>query len=140
VAGPSPGYRERMTEEQQPFPAEGPDEPGYTGEDDRPILPEPPGEFPDDPDYAGEEERPVPEPEEEYDGGGQVSEVQNLDPALADTPISPEDSVAGAPAGSGAGRPDTQGSGPDAAPPENRRDNDMQPAGHHLLGEGIEDE
>lgn len=114
------GYRVRMSEEQQPFP----------DEDDRPIEPEPPGEFPDDPDYAGEEERPVPEPDEEYDAGGQVSEVQNLDPAQAEAPISPEDSVTGA---------DTHGSAPDAAPPENRRDNEMQPAGGHRLGESVED-
>lgn len=55
---------------------------------------------------------------------GQVSEVNRLDQGEADTPISPADATAGYPT-SESGSPDTHGSGPDAAPPENRRDNDM---------------
>jgi hypothetical protein len=55
---------------------------------------------------------------------GQVSEVQHLDPDETQTPISPEDSVAGAPEGE-SGEPDTAGSGPDSAPPENRRANEV---------------
>ncbi|MGZ4452172.1 MAG: hypothetical protein ACXVD1_04350 [Nocardioides sp.] len=108
-----------MSEEQQPFP----------DEDDRPIEPEPPGEFPDDPDYAGEEERPVPEPDEEYDAGGQVSEVQNLDPANVGEPVGAGDSVTGAGGGSAS----------DAVPAENRRDNEMKAADRHRLGESVED-
>ncbi|MBO0842286.1 MAG: hypothetical protein J2O46_03815 [Nocardioides sp.] len=66
------------------------------------------------------EHRPAPDSESE--DTGEVSETQRLDETDAETPISPDDSVAGYPA-SESGRPDTQGSGPDAAPPENRRDN-----------------
>lgn len=56
---------------------------------------------------------------------GQVSEVGRLDEDEADTPIQPSDSTAGYPE-SESGSPDTRGSGPDAAPPENRRDNDFK--------------
>lgn len=56
---------------------------------------------------------------------GQVSEVQRMDQDDAETPVSPSDSTAGYPT-SESGSPDTHGSGPDAAPPENRRDNDMR--------------
>jgi hypothetical protein len=72
------------------------------------------------------------------DSEGQVSEVQRLDPDEKDTPISPEDSTAGYPE-SESGQPDTRGSGPDAKPPENKRDNEHKP-GRHKLGERIEDE
>jgi hypothetical protein len=68
---------------------------------------------------------------------GQVSEVGRLDEDAADTPISPTDSTAGSPDAE-SGDADTQGSGPDAAPPENRRDNDMKPVGRHRLGESID--
>lgn len=60
---------------------------------------------------------------EESDEPGQVSEVQQLDPEAADAPLAPSDSTAGYPE-SESGTPDTRGSGPDAAPPENRRDNE----------------
>jgi len=103
-----------MSEQQQPFPAEGPDKPEYTGEED-------------------------PDQEQQKDGHseGQVSEVQRLGEGGADTQVSPEDATAGYPEGE-SGDPDTSGSGPDAAPPENRRDNDMKPVGHRRLGEGID--
>ena len=75
---------------------------------------------------------------------GQVSEVNRLDEADADTPISPADATAGYPA-SESGSPDTRGSGPDAAPPENRRDNDLHDSREEAesgggLAAGIEDE
>lgn len=54
---------------------------------------------------------------------GEVSEVQRLDPEAAQQPVVPSDSTAGYPQ-SESGAPDTRFSGPDAAPPENRRDND----------------
>lgn len=54
---------------------------------------------------------------------GQVSEVQRLDDSASDTPISPEESVAGYPE-SESGEPDTRGTGPDGVPPENRRDDE----------------
>lgn len=74
------------------------------------------------------------------DSEGQLSEVQRLDPAEGDTPISPEDSTAGYPK-SESGQPDTRGSGPDAKPPEHRRDNEHKPGRHrrHKFGERIED-
>ena len=70
-------------------------------------------------------------------GGGQVSEVARLDPADTDTPIQPSDSTAGYP-DSESGDPDVRGSGPDAAPPENRRDNDFKKDGKKL-GESVDD-
>jgi hypothetical protein len=70
---------------------------------------------------------------------GQVSEVGRLDEGDADTPISPGDSTAGYPA-SESGDPDTRGAGPDAVPPENRRDQDVKPSEGHRPGESIEDE
>jgi hypothetical protein len=75
------------------------------------------------------------------DSEGQISEVQRLDPDEGDTPISPDDSTAGYPE-SESGQPDTRGSGPDAKPPENKRDNEHKPGRHrrHKLGERIEDE
>jgi hypothetical protein len=69
-----------------------------------------PAEGPDDPEYTGET--------------GQVSETQRLDEDEAGTPIAPADATAGYP-DSESGSPDTQGSGPSEAPPENRRDNDV---------------
>ncbi|MEU0269599.1 hypothetical protein [Nocardioides sp. NPDC006303] len=69
-----------------------------------------PAEGPDDPEYTDE--------------SGQVSETQRLDEDEGGTPIAPADSTAGYP-DSESGRPDTQGSGPSEAPPENRRDNDV---------------
>ena len=69
---------------------------------------------------------------------GQVSEVQNLDQSDADTPVSPEDSTAGYPP-SESGYPDTRGSGPDAAPPENRHDQELDPH-EDKPGQRIEDE
>ncbi|MBC7276771.1 hypothetical protein [Nocardioides sp.] len=57
------------------------------------------------------------------DESGEVSEVQQLDPEAAETPVAPSDSTAGYPE-SESGEPDTRGSGPDSAPPENRRDNE----------------
>ncbi|NGN94346.1 hypothetical protein G5C66_16565 [Nocardioides sp. KC13] len=62
--------------------------------------------------------------QEETEENGQVSEVQQMDPEVAGRPIAPSDSTAGYPE-SESGEPDTRGSGPDAAPPENRRDNDV---------------
>jgi hypothetical protein len=69
-----------------------------------------PAEGPDDPEYTEET--------------GQVSETQRLDEDEAGTPIAPADSTAGYP-DSESGDPDTRGSGPSEAPPENRRDNDV---------------
>lgn len=69
-----------------------------------------PAEGPDDPDYTEE--------------SGQVSEVQHLDEDESDTPVSPGESTAGYPE-SESGDPDTRGSGPSEAPPENRHDNDV---------------
>ena len=69
-----------------------------------------PAEGPDDPEYTDE--------------SGQVSETQRLDEDEAGTPIAPADATAGYP-DSESGSPDTQGSGPSEAPPENRRDNDV---------------
>ena len=80
---------------QQELPAEGPDDPAYTGESD------------DDQDSGADE--------------GQVSEVSGMDPADADTPIDPSDATAGAPDGEGA---DVGAAGPDAAPPENVEGNE----------------
>jgi hypothetical protein len=68
---------------------------------------------------------------------GQVSEVGRLDPADADTPIQPSDSTAGYPE-SESGDPDLRGTGPDAVPPENRRDNDFK-SHDHQLGERVDD-
>lgn len=70
---------------------------------------------------------------------GQVSEVQRMDDDDATTAASPEDTTAGYPTGE-SGDPDTQGAGPDAAPPENRRDNEMKPSQRKRLTEGVEDE
>lgn len=83
---------------EQPFPAEGPDDPAYTEESGT--------------EQSGTEE------------SSQVSEVQHLDQDESDTPVSPSDSTAGYPE-SESGDPDTRGSGPSEAPPENRRDNDV---------------
>ncbi|MEU4450672.1 hypothetical protein AB0F44_05045 [Nocardioides sp. NPDC023903] len=69
-----------------------------------------PAEGPDDPEYTEE--------------SGQVSETQRLDEDEAGTPIAPADSTAGYP-DSESGDPDTRGSGPSEAPPENRRDNEV---------------
>lgn len=74
---------------------------------------------------------------EKRDDEGQVSEVQNLDEPEADE--APEDSVAGYPEGE-SGDADTPGSGPDAAPPENRRDNEHSGARKHRPGESVSDE
>jgi hypothetical protein len=71
------------------------------------------------------------------DADGQVSEVGRLDPDDAGTPIQPSDSTAGYPE-SESGDPDTRGTGPDAAPPENRRDNDFEPRDHQP-GERLDD-
>lgn len=71
-----------------------------------------------------EPDRPDEEPDDEPDESGQISEVQQLDPEVAGRPVAPSDSTAGYPE-SESGMPDTRGSGPDAAPPENRRDNDV---------------
>ena len=68
---------------------------------------------------------------------GQVSEVGRLDPADADTPIQPSDSTAGYPE-SESGDPDLRGTGPDAVPPENRRDNDFK-SRDRRLGERVDD-
>ena len=68
---------------------------------------------------------------------GQVSEVGRLDPGEADTPIQPSDSTAGYPE-SESGDPDLRGTGPDAVPPENRRDNDFKAHGSQL-GERVDD-
>lgn len=68
---------------------------------------------------------------------GQVSEVGRLDPGEADTPIQPSDSTAGYRT-SESGDPDTRGAGPDAATPENRRDNDFK-SRDHQLGSSVED-
>jgi hypothetical protein len=75
---------------------------------------------------------------------GQVSEVQRMDQGDEETPISPGDSTAGY-STSESGSPDTEGSGPDAAPPENRRDNDMHDTKEQAKGGGgpaavVEDE
>lgn len=70
---------------------------------------------------------------------GQVSEVQRLDEDDADTPISPGDSTGGYPE-SESGDPDTRGTGPDAAPPENRRDDENAGRKGYRPGESIEDE
>lgn len=105
-----------MSEQQQPFPAEGPDKPEYTGEDD--------------PDQEQQKD-------DQDQQDGQLSEVQRLGEGGADTQISPDDTTAGYPEGE-SGEPDTRDAGPDAVPPENRRDNEMKPVGHRRLGEGID--
>lgn len=106
---------------QQPFPAEGADDPAHTGESDG----EGQSQREDQGDDQGQSE-------------GQVSEVQRLDEGDAETPISPTDSTAGYPP-SESGDADTRGSGPDAAPPENRRDNEMDKQDQQLGG-SVEDE
>jgi len=70
---------------------------------------------------------------------GQVSEVSGLSEEDRETPVAPDDSTAGYPE-SESGDPDTQGSGPDAAPPENRRDDEHARSGHRRPGESVEDE
>jgi hypothetical protein len=60
------------------------------------------------------------------ESAGQRSEVGRLDPDDAGTPISPSDATAGYP-DSESGAPDTRGAGPNAAPPDNVRDNDFKP-------------
>ncbi|MEU6136972.1 hypothetical protein [Nocardioides sp. NPDC047086] len=77
-----------------------------------------PAEGPDDPEYTGETEEV-----EQTEETGQVSEAENLDADESGTPIAPSDATAGYPR-SESGSPDTQGSGPGEAPPENRRDNE----------------
>ena len=72
------------------------------------------------------------------DGLGQVSEVGRLDQDDSDTPISPGDSTAGYPE-SESGDPDTRGTGPDAIPPENRRDQELKDKGKRPA-ESVEDE
>jgi hypothetical protein len=52
---------------------------------------------------------------QQQDQDGQVSEVGGLDPADADTPIQPDQSVAGAPEGE-SGEVDEGPQGPNAAP------------------------
>ena len=69
---------------------------------------------------------------------GQVSEVGRLDQDDSDTPISPGDSTAGYPE-SESGDPDTRGTGPDAIPPENRRDQELKDKGKRPA-ESVEDE
>lgn len=61
-----------------------------------------------------------PRDEQEQDQG-QVSDVSGMDPAESDTPISPEESTAGAPDGE-SGEADEGAAGPEASPHENRRD------------------
>jgi hypothetical protein len=96
---------------ERPYPPEGPEVPGGDDYDD---------------DVRPDEEK------------GQLSEVQRLGEGAADTQISPEDATAGYPE-SESGEPDTAGSGPDAAPPENRRDNDMHHEGdRYRPGQGID--
>ena len=55
---------------------------------------------------------------------GQVSEVSGMDPADAETPISPGDATAGAPEGE-SGRPDSGPAGPNAIPEENQADSHL---------------
>lgn len=74
-----------------------------------------PAEGPDDPEYTEETG--------EGEEGGQVSAAENLE-GEGGTPIAPSDATAGYP-DSESGSPDTHGSGPGEAPPENRRDNDV---------------
>ncbi|WP_459983490.1 hypothetical protein [Nocardioides sp. AN3] len=70
---------------------------------------------------------------------GQVSEVGRLDASDAGTPIQPSDSTAGyTESESESGDPDTQAAGPDAVPPENRRDNDFRPRDGQL-GDRVDD-
>jgi hypothetical protein len=83
-----------MSTHQQEQPAEGPDDPAYTGESE------------DDEEPGGD--------------GGQVSEVSGMDPAEAGTPIDPSDATAGSP-DTGA---DTGAAGPEAPPPENAEGNE----------------
>jgi hypothetical protein len=80
----------------------------------------------------------TPRDSEAEETDGQVSEVGRLDESEADTPIQPGDSTAGYPA-SESGDPDFRGAGPDAVPPENRRDNDFKPR-KRQVGERIEEE
>lgn len=70
---------------------------------------------------------------------GQVSEVSGMDPDAPETPVAPADSTAGYPE-SESGEADTQGTGPDAPPPENRRDDENARSTHRRPGEHIEDE
>lgn len=85
-----------------------------------------------------EAQQGTPRDSEAEQSGGQVSEVGRLDQSEADTPIQPSDSTAGYPA-SESGDPDFHGAGPDALPPENRRDNDFKPR-ERQVGERIEEE
>lgn len=55
---------------------------------------------------------------------GQLSETQRLDEDEKDTPIAPEDATAGYPE-SESGDVDEGAAGPDAPPPENRRDSHL---------------
>jgi hypothetical protein len=79
----------------------------------------------------------TPRESEAEETDGQVSEVGRLDDGDSGTPIQPSDSTAGYP-DSESGDPDTRGAGPDAAPPENRSDNDFKPK-HRKLDEGVND-
>lgn len=106
---------------EQPFPQEGPRT--STGKDTDAERPE--GQRPERQGQSGGQSE------------GQVSEVQRLDGADAETPISPDDSTAGYP-DSESGAPDTRGSGPDAAPPEHRQDDENARGGHRHPGQGIE--
>jgi hypothetical protein len=56
---------------------------------------------------------------------GQVSETQRLDEDQKDTPIAPEDAVAGYPDGE-SDQPDEGAAGPNAIPTENARANHLR--------------
>ncbi|QIK75807.1 hypothetical protein [Nocardioides piscis] len=55
---------------------------------------------------------------------GEVSEVSGMDPADAETPISPGDATSGAPEGE-SGQPDSGPAGPNAIPDENEEDSHL---------------
>jgi hypothetical protein len=97
------------------------DGPGY-----RTGMTDPSDPTPERPDDQVEAHPGSPRDSEAEETDGQVSEVGRLDGGDADTPIQPSDSTAGYPE-SESGDPDTHGTGPDAAPPENRRDQDFKP-------------
>lgn len=75
-----------------------------------------PAEGPDDPAYTGEDEEP-------REDEGQVSEVSGMDPADADTPIQPSDATAGSPDGE-SGEAQEGEAGPAAKPRYNEETNE----------------